>query len=36
MNRRASFPIVVHVVAHILDQFGNEVSAYRLMLTALN
>ena len=36
MYRGASFPIVIHVVTHILDQFRNEVSAYGFVLAAFN
>src|SRR5260370_14462400 len=36
MNRRADFPMIVDVIAHVLDQFRNEMCSYRFVLAALD
>ena len=36
MYRRAVLPMIVDVVAHILDQFRNQMRADRFVLAAFN
>jgi hypothetical protein len=36
MNWRALMPVIINVVAHVLDEFGNQVCIYGLMLAPLN
>jgi hypothetical protein len=36
MNWSALVPVIVDVIAHILDQLGNEVRTYWLVFTAFN